>query len=700
MNTNNEKTKSQDYFIDLLNTNVKSMAYIPFPDGMEAAYIVGNRGKSQFDQLLITLVSSDAESGKLGNFGNIRIYDEDLETLWNNTRIKLIMEKIHEFGLYYVFFRAFINGKIRNFKIKFIADTHAGELKGILAALIDTGVEEKIMRRKEQDLYQLLDEAEQVIAEKTAELRDRTLALSTTNEEIIDLLGNLVERRNLESGLHIKRVKLFTRVLAEQMMADYPEYKLTPELVNMIVSASSLHDVGKIMIPDSILQKPARLTAEEILEMRKHCEIGVDILRAAPKSWTAQYTKTALDICGCHHEKWDGNGYPAGLKGDQIPISAQIVSVADCYDALTSERVYKPPYSPDKAYNMILNGECGVFSDKLMSSLKKCGARFSEIAKNPDDFQDKGMVQLTGVNKLNGLHILLVDDSEMSLEINQDILESEGAIVTTASDGTIAVDIFAGGANFDAIIIDIVMPVMGGIEASRKIRELEHNVGQRTPIIALSAESVTQSALLEVGIDASMAKPLVVGELTRILISCMQNSSMQMQKQLQETINIANTDALTKLKNVAAYFDMQASINSEIKSANKPKFAIVMCDINNLKEANDRYGHETGNVYIKNCSKLLNEVFAQSPIYRVGGDEFTVVLQGENYENRYSLLERLRKRIKEAEKIEYFVDGRASLAIGMADYDPKSDSLMRNVQERADAAMYADKLNKKARTVG
>ena len=203
--------------------------------------------------------------------------------------------------------------------------------------------------------------------------------LRENNQQIIDMLGTVVEYRNLESGEHIKRVKGYTGILAECAMKEYPEYGLTEEKIHTIVAASSLHDIGKITIPDSILLKPGRLTEDEYEYMKSHTIRGCELLDEIDQEWEPDYKKVSYEICRHHHERYDGKGYPDGLKGEEIPISAQLVSVADVYDALVNERCYKDAYSPDEAYRMIINGECGVFSPKLMEVFRKVRRDFEEM---------------------------------------------------------------------------------------------------------------------------------------------------------------------------------------------------------------------------------------------------------------------------------------------------------------------------------
>ncbi len=227
-------------------------------------------------------------------------------------------------------------------------------------------------------------EQEKNSAKETGKLN---AVLRKTSESLIEVMGDVVESRDPDSGEHINRVKGYTNILANAVMKEMPEYGLDDYTVDIITSAAALHDVGKISVPDAILKKPGKLTDEEFDTMKKHCEAGCRILERMRGKWSEDYLEAGLTICRHHHEKWDGKGYPDGLKGDEIPISAQIVSVADIFDALTTKRVYKDAYSPYKAFSMILDGECGAFSPKLMDCLQKCRDQFFEHYHSPEAFK-------------------------------------------------------------------------------------------------------------------------------------------------------------------------------------------------------------------------------------------------------------------------------------------------------------------------
>lgn len=203
--------------------------------------------------------------------------------------------------------------------------------------------------------------------------------LKKDNDNMIVVLGTLVEHRDLESGEHINRVKAYTEIMAYELMKQFPEYNLTENDIKIIVAASPLHDIGKIVIPDKILFKPGKLNSEEFDYMKSHTLSGCEMIESIKDTWSEEYKRVGMEISHYHHERYDGNGYPEGLVGDEIPISAQLVSVADVYDALVNERVYKNAYPKDIAFRMIINGECGTFSPQLLECLRNCREQMEAV---------------------------------------------------------------------------------------------------------------------------------------------------------------------------------------------------------------------------------------------------------------------------------------------------------------------------------
>lgn len=225
-----------------------------------------------------------------------------------------------------------------------------------------------IVRRRSRniiELYQSRHNMEQRLKEQEEEIRSQERKIRRNNEYMIDALSSVVEFRSLETGDHVRRIKYFTRIMLKYLVKYFPDYGITDAQVDAISRAAAVHDIGKIAIPDTILLKPSSLTEEEFEVMKTHTTVGCEILEKFSRNMSAEtdeFYKYCYEICRHHHERWDGNGYPDHLVGDEIPLSAQIVAIADVYDALVSPRVYKGPYANNIAYDMIMKGECGQFS--------------------------------------------------------------------------------------------------------------------------------------------------------------------------------------------------------------------------------------------------------------------------------------------------------------------------------------------------
>ena len=236
------------------------------------------------------------------------------------------------------------------------------------------------------ELYQNKHNMERRLKEQEIAIRAQETEIRETNEFMVDALSTVVESRSAETGDHTKRIKFYTRIMANHLMEHFPQYGLTPATVDGISRASVMHDIGKIGISDTILLKPGRLTNEEFEIMKTHTVIGCEILEKFYKDRTSEFYRFCYEICRHHHERWDGRGYPDRLAGDDIPISAQIVAVADVYDALVSPRVYKGSFSKEKAYEMIMNGECGQFAPDILECFRLAREDFYNIMETLGSF--------------------------------------------------------------------------------------------------------------------------------------------------------------------------------------------------------------------------------------------------------------------------------------------------------------------------
>ena len=548
---------------------------------------------------------------------------------------------------------------------------------------------------REEELAEAIDRsetAERHVIMTMSALRERNRELTRINEQIVEMLGDVVEMRNQESGQHIQRVKAFTRVLAMQVQENYPEYGLSREDVELITSASALHDVGKIMIPDQILTKPGRLTPEEFEIMKTHSARGCEVLERAPKNWSERYKELGRDICRHHHEKWDGRGYPDGLKGDEIPIAAQIVSVADCFDALTNERSYKPAFPVEKAYQMILGGECGAFSDKMMQCFRDSRELFEQLAEHPDRTETVVSTSVYGQDKLRGLQVLMVDDNAIVREINREVMEQEGAVVSEAGSGPEAIQLIEDGLRPDVILMDIVMPEMDGITATRKIRAIEGDAEVRMTIISLTAEGSPEQVdeCLKAGADDCMSKPLSVSDLTRGLADVRKRKERRERKQREETFRNAGMDRMTGARNMVAFASLVAELTGRIAGSVQPEFAVMICDLVHTKDVNDQFGFAYGDQYIRNAAQLLKEIFSNSPVFRVGGDEFLTMLRRTDYQNREELTRLLEERLEKAREVGKIESGYTEFRISTAVYDPETDTSVADVIRRAQLQISRD----------
>ncbi|MCI8365032.1 MAG: response regulator, partial [Eubacterium sp.] len=239
-----------------------------------------------------------------------------------------------------------------------------------------------IVKRRAQniiDLYQHQANMERKLREQEEAILAKEKKIQENNEFLISALSSVVEFRSSETGEHIRRIKYFTRILLKYLAKYFPKYGITETQISEIARASALHDIGKIGIPDSILLKPGKLTEEEFETMKTHTTIGCDMLKKFKKEEDNEFYRYCYDICRYHHERWDGNGYPDHLAGDEIPIWAQVVSIVDVYDALISERVYKAAFPHTVAYEMIQNGECGQFSPDILECFELANEDFFDM---------------------------------------------------------------------------------------------------------------------------------------------------------------------------------------------------------------------------------------------------------------------------------------------------------------------------------
>jgi putative two-component system response regulator len=376
--------------------------------------------------------------------------------------------------------------------------------------------------RIHMELKRYQDQLEQLV-------KERTRRLELTQAVTIESLATLAEYRDPETGGHIKRTQNYVKVLAKQLK-DHPRFQgeLNDEVIELLYMSAPLHDLGKIAVPDHILHKAGKLNDEEFAEMKKHTNYGHDALWITEqKLGEDSFIRYAREIAYTHQEKWDGSGYPNGLKGDEIPISGRLMALADVYDALISKRVYKPPFSHEKAVEIIMKGKGTHFDDDIVDAFVALEKTFRNIALSfADHDEERQMLSRVEEQKRGGnrpfKNILLIEDNEINLEIMQSQLTSMGYQVDTAVHGKDGLAKFHEK-KYDVILTDIEMPEMDGYLLAKEIRRLEDDSGPLTPIFAITASEfdLNEERAKSMGFNGYMLKPLEIDVLENKLAEIM-----------------------------------------------------------------------------------------------------------------------------------------------------------------------------------
>jgi len=465
---------------------------------------------------------------------------------------------------------------------------------------------------------------------------DQIYERELSNSLMIDILSHIVEFRNGESGVHVRHVKLLTELFLNYLDQHTEQYHFSRGEIFLISTASALHDIGKIAIDESILNKPGRLTTEEFGVMKTHSAIGAKMLRDLPIHQDEPLVKVAYEICRWHHERYDGRGYPDGLVGDKIPINAQIVALADVYDALTSERVYKPAFSHQKAVEMILDDQCGVFNPLLMDCLRELADIIPVELKNDNPVR----ARQRGIR--NVAEELLRHKELTASERTLGLLEHERMKY-----------------NFFASLTDeiqfeyTVSPAMLTLSAQGAERlglpEIVMDPLKDHRIVSLLEEGAWEG-LSKVLHTATPEKPIVSYECrcnykgkwrwTRIIIQVTwsQDDEPQYLGAIGKAIDVHDSQMkLTKLEQMASHDSLTGLLNhstareqiiARIKSFPTHKYALAILDLDHFKSANDTYGHAFGDQVLSHVADKIRQSIRRGDIAaRIGGDEFLIFLE-------------------------------------------------------------------------
>jgi putative two-component system response regulator len=356
-------------------------------------------------------------------------------------------------------------------------------------------------------------------------VRMKTRELELTQAVMIESLATLAEYRDPETGGHIKRTQNYVKALAVHLK-DHSRFRelLDEETIELLYLSAPLHDVGKVGVRDSILLKAGRLDDDEFELMKQHTLLGEEALRLTEqKLGRSTFLRHAREVAGSHQEKWDGSGYPRGLKGDAIPLSGRLMALADVYDALISKRVYKPPMPHEEAVRIIREGKGRHFDPDIVEAFLELQAVFRNIALTYADCDEEREMLRCGMTCTEpagkGIaRVLLAEDNEINLEIMKNQLASLGVTVVTAADGLEAFSRYQR-MDFDLVLTDIEMPGMDGFQLAAAIRRLGAEARTVPPILAITASDfeLTEDSARSSGFDGYMLKPLDLGVLKKKL---------------------------------------------------------------------------------------------------------------------------------------------------------------------------------------
>lgn len=631
-----------------------------------------------------------------------------------------------------------------------------------------------------------------------------------TNNAMINIFSNIIELRNHESGSHTLHVQTITNLLLHELVKITDKYLLSEADISLISSLSALHDIGKIKIPESILNKPCQLTDEEWKIMKMHTIEGYEILQHANIDQNNNFMKTAKAICRWHHEKYDGNGYPDGLKEENIPICAQVVSMADVYDALTSERCYKRSYTHDEAIKMIINGECGAFNPLLIQCLKNISDRLKEslnIGLEKYDYHDESLQIVDEVLTTNNLqfsyntHYLLFfeqekrkffeENSTSGISFEFDMLLHKVQVInnyapsdyrkqiiytlknelkllsnedweklvkrvrsTTREKNTFTEEVLLkinDSYRWHKLIVETLWPENGSYaQVIGKFIDI-HNDVLNVGLEKINNSNDVRSLILNLKttfpfvriVDAKKCYVLSISKNGRIIDTkkhcyeiweknspCEYCSSKNALKKkqwvsklevkegkifavLSRYLSLNNKDYVleiafpvdeeeTKPENRTRLMSSLLFINfyrdsltkaytrtylEDFKDNLEKADAIALLDVDDFKNINDTYGHQVGDIALKEISSvIMNTIGSNNVLIRYGGDEFLAIFQEIEEEDFYNKFIKIKNAVN-AISLKDYPDIKLNISIGGA---YKSCSLD-NAITKADREMYKEK---------
>ncbi|MGA2583032.1 MAG: response regulator [Tepidisphaeraceae bacterium] len=590
------------------------------------------------------------------------------------------------------------------------------DLSGYIYIIMLTGREgakqrlEGLCAGADDFLNKPLDPEELLVCLKTAE---RILSLETRDLALF-ALAKLAESRDSETGAHVERVQSYARIIAQNLSPETRrQHNVDDEYIRLLHQTSALHDLGKVGIPDAILLKPSKLTPDEYAIIKTHTIIGAQTLEAALTRFpNARFLQMARDIALYHHEKFDGSGYPHGLAGEQIPLCARIVAVADVYDTVTSRRVYKEAASHEQAVEIIVRERGGHFDPEVVDSFRRSelqivstSDRLRDVCLLPSAPASLADLPQGDLGVANPCKILLVEDDPLILKQLIQIIGATGESLLWAHNGGAALRIMSEQRP-RLVVSDWVMEGGDGVELCRRIREMD----SENPVhfIMLTAHS-ERKRLLEAyraGVDDFLAKPFDPEELlarvraglriTRLREDLLKrsvgsqalNSHLAQLNSRLERLSI--TDELTGAFN-RRHAMMRLEEQWDLSCRYNRPLTIAMIDIDHFKNINDTFGHDGGDVILRDVTRILRDCTrGTDALCRVGGEEFMIVFPQQTAAEAMVVAERCRAAMAAAEFSVGNQRTQTTISVGLGARE-NGMTQFTDVLKAADDALYAAK---------
>lgn len=515
------------------------------------------------------------------------------------------------------------------------------------------------------------------------------------NTLMIDILSTIVEFRNGESGTHVLRIRIITELLLEAMTKKCQWCQLNPSEIAEISNASALHDVGKIVIPEEILNKPQRLTDEEFQIVKTHAAKGADMINNVHVNQTASMIRYTHDICRWHHERWDGKGYPDGLKGNEIPISAQAVSMADVYDALVSKRCYKPAYTPQEAVEMIKAGLCGTFNPELVACFLEIADTMEEqiklrskkeaqlfdverisrdlIEKKGGAVSDRAIFMLEQERVKNQFLVALSDEIIFEYDMETDILDLSEKGAELLNTDIMIFDFLKSGKKLDFIHENDLENLILGIRAST----VEKPIFQSQYALKFPQEKEKWHRFTVRTMWSGDAEPRRIGCIGKV-------ESVHDKAVVRGKLELAERDSLTNLYNPATAKNMVEKIIEE----DPQQFgAMILIDIDDFAKMNQIHGQVFADRVLKYVAVSIKKSIRRGDIAaKANNDKFMIFLKDVKEACHIThQVERIFKVITEGNKISSF-----TINLGAASY-PTDGLTYEKLIEKAETALKVSK---------